>query len=103
MVRIANADALVKAARRYRDAAEALRVWVKVVQDARWKNIADVRLVYPSADGVTVGSGAVITVFNVRGNRYRLLTYLTYRAELVTVIELLTHADYNKEKWKDRL
>ena len=44
-----------------------------------------------------------MTVFNIRGNHYRLLTWVSYRAGVVTVIEFLTHAEYDKEKWKDRL
>jgi mRNA interferase HigB len=103
MVRIANADAIAKAVRRHRDAAENLRAWVKVVEEAAWGSIADLRQTYPSADGVALASGAIITVFNIRGNRYRLLTLLSYRAQLVTIVEFLTHAEYNKDKWKDRL
>lgn len=103
MVRIANADVLAKAPRRHRDAAESLRAWVKVVEGSAWQNIAEVHLTYPSADGVALASGTIVTVFNIRGNRYRLLTSVSYRAQLVTIVELLTHAEYSKDKWKDRL
>ena len=45
----------------------------------------------------------VVTVFNVKGNEYRLLTVMRYRAQQVYVIDVLTHAEYSKGKWKDRL
>ncbi len=100
---IVNADVLSRAAKKYRDAASAIRAWTRIVEGAIWHSIADVHQIYPSADGVVVGSGAIVTIFNVRGNNYRLLTYINYRAQVLKVIELLTHAEYNKNLWKDRL
>ena len=99
-MRIANAGILAKAVRRHPDAASALRAWRKTVEDAAWANITQLRFVYPSADGVTVRSGAIVTVFNIRGNRYRLLAFIVYPVQLVTIIGLLTHAEYDKGDWK---
>ena len=41
-----------------------------------------------------------MTVFNVKGNEYRLLTVIGYAARRVVVIDVLTHAEYDSEKWK---
>jgi mRNA interferase HigB len=57
---------------------------------------------YPSADGVKLGSAIVVTVFNVKGNEYRLLTHVNYDQQAVLVLELLTHAEYDKDLWKIR-
>ena len=76
--------------------------WAVVVEEAEWQNILDVRLDYPSADGVKLESEIVITVFNVRGNEYRLLTHVDYVNQLVHALDLLTHAEYDKEQWKGR-
>ena len=100
---ITNAGALARAIRRHRDAAPALRAWLRVVEEAQWRSIVDVRKVYPSADGVEVESGNIVTVFNIRGNNYRLVTQISYRAAVVNVIELLTHVEYDREKWKRRI
>jgi mRNA interferase HigB len=100
---LVGADILIKAARKHPDAEPALRAWMRVVQDARWQNLAELRQTYPSADGVTAASGAVITVFNIRGNRYRLLTRVSYKAQTVQIVDLLTHSEYDKDKWKRRL
>ena len=76
--------------------------WAVVVAEAEWQNILDVRLDYPPADGVKLESGFVVTVFNVRGNEYRLLTHIDYANEIVHGLDLLTHAEYGKEQWKGR-
>jgi len=42
-------------------------------------------------------------VFNIAGNRYRLLTAIHYNMRKVFVLRFLTHAEYTRETWKDAL
>lgn len=72
-----------------------LIVWYKVARTATWASIADVRRTYPTADFVEP-----YTVFNIKGNRYRLITKIEYRWELVFIKAVLTHAEYDKGDWK---
>jgi len=51
--------------------------------------------VYPHADFV-----APYTVFNIKGNNYRLIVKIEYRWQIIFVKYLLRHADYNRGKWK---
>lgn len=74
--------------------------WSAVVQRANWRSIVDVRKDYPSADGVLLRSSRVVTVFNVRGNQYRLLTFIDYDGGAVFGLDVLTHAEYNKDAWQ---
>jgi mRNA interferase HigB len=74
-----------------------------VVREADWKNIQDVRRVYPHADLVTVESGNVVTVFNIGGNKYRLVAAIHYNRQRVYVLRILSHAEYDKDRWKDNL
>jgi mRNA interferase HigB len=55
----------------------------------------DVQASWPSAD--QVGS---LTVFNIGGNNYRLVTFIDYRYRKVFIRAILTHAAYTKEGWK---
>ena len=50
------------------------RQWHKVAIHASWRNLSEVREQFPHADPVAVKSGAVVTVFNIAGNKYRLIT-----------------------------
>jgi mRNA interferase HigB len=88
---------------RHPDAAEALEKWCRVFREARWRNIQEVRRVYPHADSVTVASGNTVTVFNVCGNKYRLIVAIHYNRQRVYILRLLSHAEYSKNLWKKSL
>jgi mRNA interferase HigB len=65
--------------------------------------LQDVRATFPHADAVTVRSGRSVVVFNIAGNKYRLITAIHYNRRLPFTLMVLTHAEYNKEKWKEVL
>ncbi len=77
------------------------RAWYRTVSGAEWSSIADVRATYPHADGVETGRRETLTVFNVAGNKYRLIARIRYDYRLVNVRFVLTHAAYTKGKWKE--
>lgn len=60
------------------------------------ENLAEVRQVFPSAD---IASN--FTIFNIKGSTYRLIASIDYARQIVYVKYILTHAEYDKEKWKD--
>ncbi len=60
------------------------------------RNLAELRQTFPSADSV----GDCI-VFNVGGNKYRLIVHLDYEVQTMWIRFVLTHAEYDRERWKD--
>ena len=88
--------------REHPEARTFLEAWLAVAEDADWQSLRDVRRVYPYADGVKVASGNTVTVFNVAGNKYRLIVSIKYRYGIVYIRDFLTHAAYSKEAWKQR-
>jgi mRNA interferase HigB len=103
---ILNAAAITKFARKHRDAARALDNWLGVAAGATWRSIAEVRRTFPSADGVPLarsGVAVVATVFNIRGGHYRLITVIDFGRGVISIADVLTHGEYDKDKWKDRL
>jgi mRNA interferase HigB len=102
-MRIITRKRLREFAQRYPGAAEPLQKWHDLVREAEWQSLQDVRRVYPHADAVTVASGNTVTVFNIGGNKYRLIAAIHYNTQRVYVLRLLTHADYSKDFWKDDL
>ena len=95
-------DILLRAGRRNASLRKWLAVWAATVENTTWHSIDDVREMYPSADGVPLRSKTVVTVFNVKGNEFRLLTWIDYDTELVEALDVLTHAEYDKDHWKNR-
>jgi mRNA interferase HigB len=79
----------------HKDAENALKTWIQVVQEANWHNFVELKKTYPKAD--LVGD---CTAFNVRGNNYRLIAIVNYAAQIVQVLFMLTHKEYDKDKWK---
>jgi mRNA interferase HigB len=72
-----------------------LAEWHKVASSASWKNIVELRKTYPHADYVDP-----YTVFNIKGNTYRLIVKIEYRWQMVFVKHVLTHAEYEKGGWE---
>ena len=77
------------------DADTSLNAWYKAARRANWQNLVEVKQVYTHAD--LVGR---YTVFNIKGNDYRLITRIVYRSQTIFVVGVLTHAEYDKDKWK---
>jgi mRNA interferase HigB len=102
-MRIITRKRLREFAIRHPDAAEPLDKWYRVRRAAKWDNLQDVRSVYPHADAVTVASGNIVTVFNLCGNKYRVIADIHYNRQPVYVLNLLRHAEYSKNLWKDKL
>ena len=98
---------LNKYARIHARAATSLIIWQSVVEAASWGSFKDVRATFGSADLVRLPNDRTIIVFNIAGNEFRLITAIHYTPKKpklgrVYIREFLTHAEYNKNTWKER-
>lgn len=94
-VRIISKAAITEFSMTHKDALESLLHWHGITKRAAWKHLADVRADFPHADAVDT-----FTVFNIGGNKYRLISVIKYRWQIVYIRHILTHAEYDKGKWK---
>lgn len=80
------------------DAEGPLRAWHSHVssKSVAWESWADVRADFAAAS--SVGSCAI---FNIGGNKYRLVTRILYVSQKVFVLKIMTHAEYDENKWLD--
>jgi mRNA interferase HigB len=85
------------------DARSSLLHWHGIVKAASWLSLRDVRLTFPHADAVTVRSGRTVVVFNIAGNKHRLVAAIHYNRQLVFTLIALPHSEYSKDRWKDIL
>jgi mRNA interferase HigB len=74
----------------------ALDGWYRVVKRAEWANFAEVRQTFPTADKV-----GELYVFNVGGNRVRLIAAIHFNTQKVYVRHVLTHQEYDRGHWKN--
>lgn len=84
-------------------ARSSLTNWMTVIKLAKWSNFAELRQTFANADQIKAGSGRTVIVFNIAGNRFRLIAAIHYDRALLFALRFLTHAEYSKDKWKDDL
>jgi mRNA interferase HigB len=85
---------LLEAAERHRDLAGPLDVWYRIAKKAEWRNLVDVKRVFPTAD-----AAGRFTIFNIKGNAYRLVAEINYRTQKIFLRHVLTHAEYSRGNW----
>jgi mRNA interferase HigB len=74
-----------------------LRNWYQIAKQADWQNFGDIRATYNSVDQET-GSRRII--FDIGGNKYRLITVIDYERHKVFIRFVLTHKEYDIGNWK---
>ena len=77
------------------DAETPLKDWVTKTIAAKWENNADVQKTFKSADHL----GNQKFIFNIGGNNFRMAAMVWIVNERVYVLKLMTHAEYDKEKF----
>ena len=77
------------------DSASALQRWYRIVNETEYRSFVELRQTFPSADKV----GDLI-VFNIGGNKIRLITSIHFNRGKVYVRHVLTHEEYDRGTWK---
>jgi mRNA interferase HigB len=73
-----------------------LSSWYKLAKNARWRNFADLKQTFGSAD--QVGN---CVVFDVGNNRFRAIGRVNYKKGIVYVLRVMDHSEYDKKRWVD--
>lgn len=73
------------------DAEQPLRTWVHIVNAADWSKPTEVERVFNSADILPGGR----VVFDIGGNKYRLVAAIHYRGKRIYIRFIGTHKDYD--------
>ena len=94
-MRIIAKSRLMALARGYGDCLPQVAAWYAIATKADWHTLSEVRQTFRHAD--PVGDK---TVFNIKGNDYRLIVHIHYDAGIIYIKSLLTHKEYDKGAWK---
>ena len=83
-------------AEKHPDAKSALQHWYKQAKSKDFKSFVELRKTFSSADQI-----GKLTVFNVGGNKARLIAAIHYNRRIIYIRAVLTHREYDKGTWKE--
>jgi len=95
-------DKLIEFYKKYGAAKMPLLCWLKVTESSCWDSFADLKRTFGSADLYTQG-GQYYILFNIGGNKYRLVTAINFKGQIVIVEMVMAHTEYSKNRWKGKL
>ena len=101
-MRIITVKRLAGYAARHPTIATTLDHWTELMLVGEFANLVELRRVLPTADQARVESRKTVTIFNIK-NHYRLITAIHYNHQIVYILLLLTHSDYDAGHWKENL
>ena len=91
-MKITGRGKLSKFAAKHNRAIKPIKAWVRAVENAEWKKSADVKATFSSVDNPAKGQ----YIFNLGGNKFRLVAIVKVLNGVVIVTKMMTHAEYDK-------
>ena len=95
-MRIITKKRLNDFAQKYPETKTALIHWYKTAKKNNFNSFAHLRQFFPSADRV-----GKLTVFNIGGNKVRLIAAIHYNTKIIFIRAVLTHKEYDLGDWKE--
>ncbi|MCC6260641.1 MAG: type II toxin-antitoxin system HigB family toxin [Anaerolineales bacterium] len=95
-MRIVTRKRLNQFAEKHPDTKSALQNWYKQIKETKAKSFVELRNFFRSADQV-----GALTVFNIGGNKVRLIAAIHYNRQIIYIRAILTHEEYDKGTWKE--
>ena len=81
----------------HKDAEKPLGAWYAIVTKMEFSSFAEIKMVFRTADKV-----GKFTVFDIGGNKFRLITAIHYNRKKIYIRDVLTHSEYDEDAWKER-
>lgn len=77
---------------KHRDSEDSLKAWFKEAEHSVWNSPEEIKRRYSSADPIKGNR----MVFNIKGNKYRLVVQIHYNTHRIYIRSVATHAEYNE-------
>ena len=94
-MRIISRRAFRKFWEKHPESESSLSDFYRKVKRVEVANFAELRQIFPSADNV-----GDCLVFNVGGNKYRVIAHLDFEIQTMWIRFVLSHVEYDKDRWK---
>ena len=83
-------------ARQHPNSASSLDAWYRIMKHTTIENFAEMKTIFPSADFFKDK-----IIFNIAGNNISLIASVHFNTQKVYILHILTHSEYDKNKWKE--
>lgn len=84
--------------------AKAFEDWFKLCRKARWQTFQDVKALFGQTDTARdTATRRTATIFDIGGNKYRIVTLIDYLRQTVFITHVMDHAEYDRQKWKKEI
>jgi len=97
LVKVVGRNKINRFAKRHADAGRPLAQWLKKTEAAKWNHAADIKNTFNSVDRV-----GTCYVFNIGGNRFRLVAVVVIVSGVVIIEKIMTHTEYDMWNKKQR-
>lgn len=94
-VKLIGRERIAEFSQEHPDSAASLKAWRKNMESNGFQSFVELKQVFCSADYVKPH-----TVFDIGGNKYRLISLIDYELGTVSIESVLTHSEYDKGKWR---
>jgi mRNA interferase HigB len=94
-VRLIGRDLIDAFSRKHPDSRPGLKGWTQTIESNDFRHFVELKKTFGAADQVKPH-----TVFDISGNKYRIIALVHYQLRTVTVEEILSHKDYAKGRWR---
>jgi mRNA interferase HigB len=95
-MKLISNSALVSFAQIHPESTTVLQAWRKVIEKNNFQNWSELKHTFNSVDKVDD-----LTVFNVGGNKYRIIAFIRFAKQIIFIKHVLTHNEYDKGQWKN--
>jgi mRNA interferase HigB len=94
-MRVISHKKIVEFGSRHPDSRNPLNSWYKIVARTDYNSITELKRTFPGTDYLEG-----LFVFNIGGYKYRLVAAIHFNTKMIYIRQILTHGDYDKNKWK---
>lgn len=96
LMRVITKRKIIEFSKMHQDSENSLNSWYNIISKTDFVSFNDLRKTFPNADLVDN-----LTVFNIGGNKYRLIVAIHYNRQILYIRHILTHKEYDKNKWRE--
>ena len=74
--------------------------WFRIARKAHWQDFQDAKATFGQTDVAKGDTGRTATIFDVGGNKYRIVAHVDYTRQTVKIEAVMDHKEYDKGLWK---